>query len=174
MTLLSSYLSKERVKKVLSLKPGQEGFSLIELVVVVAVLAVLSAIAIPNFQSMTQKARAAAASNTVATLAKECAVKYANGEASPTFAAVSLDGYRTSGLKSGEVGGDAFTWKDGTTPSATACVKGSGKIIRATSDSISTYPTFEYNVYSGAKTCKVDGGMSAADQKKVGCVGGIW
>ena len=44
----------------------------------------------------------------------------------------------------------------------------------ATSDDIATYPTFEYNVFSGDKTCKVDAGMSAADQKKVGCVGGIW
>ena len=174
MTLLSAYLSKERVKKVLSIKPGQDGFSLIELVVVVAVLAVLSAIAIPNFQSMTQKARAAAATNTVATIAKECAVKYANGDTSPTFAAVSLDGYRTNGLKSGEVGSTAFTWKSETTPSSTACVKGTGKIIRATSDDIAVYPTFEYNVGSGAKTCKVDTGMSAADKKKVGCVGGIW
>ena len=165
MTLLSSYLSKERVKKVLSLKPGQEGFSLIELVVVVAVLAVLSAIAIPNFQSMTQKARAAAASNTVPTIAKECAVKYANGEATPTFAQVSLDGYRTGGLKTG-------TWAQNTTPSSTACVKGSGYLIRATSDDTAQYPTFQYNVFTGAKTCTWTG--AAGDAAKVGCVGSVW
>ena len=66
---------------------------MIELVVVVAVLAVLSAIAIPSFTSMTTKARNAAAKNTVATIAKECAVKYANGDEDPEFAAVTLSGY---------------------------------------------------------------------------------
>ena len=78
MTILSAYLSRSKVKKVLSLKPGEEGFSLIELVVVVAVLAILSAVAIPQFTNISSKARAAAASNTVATIAKECAAKIAD------------------------------------------------------------------------------------------------
>ena len=55
MTILHSYLSRKKVQKVLSIKPGQEGFSLIELVVVVAVLAVLSAVAIPQFTNITSK-----------------------------------------------------------------------------------------------------------------------
>ena len=123
------------------------GFSLIELVVVVAVLAVLSAIAIPNFQSMTQKARAAAASNTVATIAKECAVKYANGESSPTFPIVTLDGY--AHLKAGG--------------STTSCTKTT--TIVATSDDTALYPTWTYDTVSGAKTCDATG-MSAADKIK--------
>ena len=76
MTLLSTYLSQPKIKKVLAQKPGQEGFSLIELVVVVAVLAVLSAIAIPQFTNISMRARTAAAMNTLATIAKECAVKF--------------------------------------------------------------------------------------------------
>ena len=92
MTLLSAYLSKTKVKKVLSSKPGQEGFSLIELVVVVAVLAVLSAIAIPQFTNISSKARAAAASNTVATVAKECAAKIAD-TGSGTHQVPNLPGY---------------------------------------------------------------------------------
>ena len=78
MSLLQSYLNSSRAKRVLSKKPGEEGFSLIELVVVVAVLAVLSAIAIPSFNDITQKARASAAQNTLATIVKSCAVKIAD------------------------------------------------------------------------------------------------
>ena len=55
MTFLQAYLKNPKTKKVLSKKPGDEGFSLIELVVVVAVLAVLSAIAIPSFMSIADK-----------------------------------------------------------------------------------------------------------------------
>merc|ERR1711934_857192 len=93
MTLLKAYLATPRAQQALAKKPGEQGFSLIELVVVVAVLAILSAVAIPSFTSINAKARSSAATNTLATIAKECAVKYANGETAPTFPTASLDGY---------------------------------------------------------------------------------
>ena len=80
MSLLQAYLRTPRAQRALSLKPGDKGFSLIELVVVVAVLAILSAIAIPSFTSISADAAHAAATNTLATIAKECAVKIAKGE----------------------------------------------------------------------------------------------
>ena len=43
MNLLNAYLAKPSTRKALSKKPGQDGFSLIELVVVIAVLAVARA-----------------------------------------------------------------------------------------------------------------------------------
>ena len=93
MTLLNSYLTQGKVRRVLARRPGEAGFSLIELVVVVAVLAVLAAIAIPSFTSINDKARSSAAANTVASLAKECAVKHANActGAACNYAAFDLD-----------------------------------------------------------------------------------
>ena len=135
MTPLQAYLNSPKARKALSRKPGDEGFSLIELVVVVAVLAILSAIAIPSFTSINNKARASAAANTVATVAKECAVKYANGEATPTRPTVTPDGY------SAVTAGGSTT---GCTPD--------GDIV-ATSTQTANWATFTYNMGTGAKTC---------------------
>ena len=60
MSLLQAYLRNPRTQRVLSRKPGEKGFSLIELVVVIAVLAVLIVIALPNFQGVTDDAAASA------------------------------------------------------------------------------------------------------------------
>ena len=60
MSLLQAYLQNPRTRRVLNRKPGEKGFSLIELVVVIAVLAVLIVIALPNFQGVTDDAAASA------------------------------------------------------------------------------------------------------------------
>ena len=134
MTGLQAYLNSEKTKRVLSRKPGDEGFSLIELVVVVAVLAILAAIAIPSFTSINDKAKASAAANTLAQIAKECAVKDANNVSNPSFILPALSGY-------------AFT------PSGAGNCAGASNVITATSDSLTKYPTYSYNVSTGAKVC---------------------
>jgi len=72
MTAFQSYLASAKIKKVLNRRPGEEGFSLIELVVVVAVLAVLAAVAIPNFTALTDDARLNSAKQTLVNQYKEC------------------------------------------------------------------------------------------------------
>jgi prepilin-type N-terminal cleavage/methylation domain-containing protein len=89
MSLLKAYLATPRAQKALASKPLEDGFSLIELVVVVAVLAILSAIAIPQFSSISAQAAHAAAKNTLATVAKECAVQQAQLSATATHAAIA-------------------------------------------------------------------------------------
>ena len=74
MTILENYLKSKKVQKTLSTKPGEEGFSLIELVVVIAVLAILSAVAIPAFNGVQANARASAAKNGMVNIIKECIV----------------------------------------------------------------------------------------------------
>ena len=181
MTLLSVYLSKPKVKKVLASKPGQEGFSLIELVVVVAVLAVLSAIAIPQFTDISQNAKARAAANTVATMAKECAVKIADGGG--TIIIPSLQGYtRGTNTDTGAHATSAgFVYSTTTTAGNTAeggthIANGStytcneSHIFGLSSQDKNSYPSFFYNTVNSEKKClaianakSLDRGCSAAD-----------
>ena len=161
MSPLQAYLNSSKARKALSTKPGEEGFSLIELVVVVAVLAALSAIAIPSFVNIQEKARATAAANTVATVAKECAVKIAEDVSNPTFGEVTLAGYQHLKFTGGGTGEAAST---------TACY--SSGTITATSDDEKKYPTFTYNVSTGAKSCATTPNSAAATGR--GCTGTKW
>lgn len=72
MSLLKAYLTKPSTQRVLNRKPGDKGFSLIELVVVVAVLAILAAIAIPSFTSLSDDARLNSAKQVLTNAYKEC------------------------------------------------------------------------------------------------------
>ena len=160
MTLFQEYLRSPKTRKVLSRKPGEEGFSLIELVVVVAVLAVLSAIAIPNFTDISNKARAAAASATLTTIVKECAAKIADA-GSGTYTVPSINGYTGWAESSG---GGAQTIGD-----TRNCLNGTG-VYEATSSDPDIYPTWRYDVNSAAKTCVA---TTAASQNR-GCTNSSW
>ena len=160
MTLLQAYLNSPKARRALSKKPGQAGFSLIELVVVVAVLAVLSAIAIPSFTNISGKARATAAANTIATVAKECAAKIADA-GSGTYTVPSINGYTGWAESSG---GGAQTIGD-----TRNCLNGTG-VYEATSSDPDIYPTWRYNVNTAAKTCVA---TTTASQNR-GCTNSSW
>tara|TARA_S200000501_G_C20728568_1_gene701771 strand:- start:126 stop:614 length:489 start_codon:yes stop_codon:yes gene_type:complete len=162
MTSLYAYLNSPKTKKALSTKPGEEGFSLIELVIVVAVLAALSAIAIPAFVNISERAKATAAANTVATVAKECAVKYADNVTTPTFAAVNLQGY--SAFTTGAANHAAAAG------SAVNCIT-TGEIIAHSADE-KALPSFAYNVATGEKSCDATAANPAASGR--GCTNGKW
>ena len=77
MLTFNNYLKNEKVQKVLSKKPGEEGFSLVELVIVIAVLAILAAVAIPAFQGVQARAKTSAIKNGLVNGVKECVVSSA-------------------------------------------------------------------------------------------------
>ena len=80
MTLIENFLKTKKVQKALTTKPGEEGFSLVELVVVIAVLAILSAVAVPAFVGVQANARASAVKNGLANGIKECVVRDADNQ----------------------------------------------------------------------------------------------
>lgn len=100
MSLLQAYLHNPKTQRVLSRKPGDKGFSLIELVVVVAVLAILAAIAVPAFMGMNEQAADAAMDANLKNAYKECAFQIARqannrGLAYPNFDFPGDDGFYT-------------------------------------------------------------------------------
>ena len=152
MLTIQAYLQNPKTRRVLSRKPGVEGFSLIELVVVVAVLAILAAIAIPAFTSINDEARVAGAKATLANLTKECAVKLV-GTGSKAYNVPTLNSYTI----------DAATGTDGT------C--GNTDVYRATPDGVDL-PTFTLDTTTGLKACSP--GTGGGSNASLGCTNLRW
>jgi type IV pilus assembly protein PilA len=149
MTTFSAYLQSPKTKAILSKKPTDQGFSLIELVVVVAVLAILAAIAIPAFTSINDEARVSGAKATLANLVKECAVKLV-GTGAVTYTLPTLNGYTLSA-----------------TGAAGTCA--AANVYTATPNTGIPTGTFVINAANGQKTCTGGNG--------VGCsatANGVW
>jgi len=103
---LKNYIQQPKTQKILKTKPWEEGFSLIELVVVIAVLAILSAVAIPAFVGVQANARASAVKNGLVNGVKECAVRDSDNK-STNFSdaksysnATAFNGFSLSGATS--------------------------------------------------------------------------
>ena len=103
----------------------EEGFSLIELVVVVSVLFVLSAIAVPSFFCIQKKSKASTALTAMRQLQKECMVNRIDSGILGTFSQGSLDSYQIQSNGSNGCGGD----------------EASG-LITAMPDDTTNFPTF--------------------------------
>ncbi len=145
MTILENYLKSKKVQKTLSTKPGEEGFSLIELVVVIAVLAILSAVAIPAFNGVQANARASAAKNGLVNVVKECIVLETdtdntndNLDSSATYQG-SFNGYTIEVLDSSNL---------------TAADTGSCYEVQATPDRATTESLFTIQMQSDGSAAK--------------------
>ena len=132
MSLLQAYLRNPRTRLALSRKPGDKGFSLIELVVVIAVLAVLVVIALPNFQGVTDDAAASAGKKYLVDAFTECTVARTRGQTATITPPTINGGVLSAG--------------------STTCPTAAGNLLTYT-PALNTIPTFNINLYSGAKTC---------------------
>ena len=155
MSLLQAYLQNPSTQRVLSRKPGEKGFSLIELVVVVAVLAILAAIAVPAFMGLQERAANAAAQTNLKNAYKECAYKIAMNDNNLTFTALTDDAYFEY---TKDANGDPETSCTTTTGTGTAQTTGATQ-LRATTKAAHTSGAGDYiqiNLQDGTKGSSTD------------------
>ena len=112
-----------------------------------------------------EKARSAAAANTLATMVKECFVKIAD-KGSGTVIIPELQGYKP---KKNNIAG--FYLGNDRKLSGTSIDCPTTGEMKVVSEDESEYPTFSYNFGTGKKTCFVESG---SDAEKRGCINGEW
>tara|TARA_Y100001968_G_C19243644_1_gene660736 strand:- start:259 stop:720 length:462 start_codon:yes stop_codon:yes gene_type:complete len=147
LKLIRLYLESKRAKKALTTRPGEEGFSLVELVVVIAVLAILSAVAIPAFQGVQARAKTSALKNGLTNGIKECIVSDGLDEGTT---------FDKSRAFAGNYTGYTVSKRNG---SVDSCYK----VQAASTDTNLPWFVLEYDPLTGVSTKTCDG------SKPIGC-----
>ncbi len=81
----------------------QKGFTLVELMIVIVIVGILSAVALPNFLSQTNKARATEGKQQVATILKQAGALYVETGAITAANCTEIDDTLIAGLNDGSL-----------------------------------------------------------------------
>ena len=165
MSLLQAYLQSSKTRQILSRKPGEKGFSLIELVVVIAVLAVLTVVALPGFLGVTDDAAVRSAQSSLVSYLKECTILNAKRDYSSTPVVPELSGFSMGATAAAaSAAGLALT----ATPADCFSATNAFQNVAAIPTTPNQFPVFFINSSTGAKTC-TSGNPLFAKTYMLGC-----
>jgi len=127
--------SRQKQKSVL-----QQGFTLVELMIVIVIVGILSAVAIPNFLAQTDKAKVAEAKTNLAAILKQAQVQYVEDGSAPSTSAADL----ITNYKAPAANTTLFNYTGAwATPVYTVTATGSSKDAGLTGDTIKGCVNFD-------------------------------
>ena len=136
----------------------QQGFTLIELVVVIVVLGVLAAVALPRFMNATEDAHTAAVKGTGGALAAGVALVRSQWELNKAKGALTSN-LNVAGFGANDVDVNASGWPisaasdSAANPNAARCVEVWNAVLQGSAPSVATTATGDYQVTAAAGVC---------------------